>query len=255
MSKLNEIIYKFINEMNYSEDEIIGIVVCGSFITGYATEKSDIDINVIKTDTSKELVRGVKTIDGYKFEYFEKPISDYYRELSIAPKKQKGALLPIIGYGKIIIDKDNKIQELKNQVLNVYNKPTPVLEINEAKELLAIIDNRIIRLNDSYKNNSIDFESIYYLLLERIRKFYSRKIGCYSIPPEKAIKVYSDLEYAKKYCGGPIPDQEFIDLYYKALKAMTRTEKIAIINEIYEYTKKGIEFDPNNYRIYIKSRY
>ena len=63
------------------------------------------------------------------------------------------------------------------------------------------------------------------------------------------------LEYAKKYCGGSIPDQEFIDLYYKALKAMTRTEKIVIINEIYEYTKKGIEFDPNNYRIYIKSRY
>ena len=255
MSKLNEIIYKFINEMNYSEDEIIGIVVCGSFITGYATEKSDIDINVIKDDTSSELIRGVKTIDGYKFEYFEKPISDYYKELKVAPKNQKGALLPIIGYGEIIIDRDNIIQELKNQVLSVYNMPIPVLEGDALKEHLAIIDNRVIRLQESYNNNSMDFESIYYLLLERIRKFYSRKIGCYSIPPEKTVKVYSDLEYAKKYCGGSVPDQEFIDMYFKALKALTRTDKLAIINEIYDYSKKSIEFDPNNYRIHIKSRY
>ena len=67
MEPINEIVYKFINKMNYSADEIIGIVVCGSYKTGYNTENSDIDIQVVKNDKSKDMIRGVITIDGYEY--------------------------------------------------------------------------------------------------------------------------------------------------------------------------------------------
>ncbi|MBQ9833852.1 MAG: nucleotidyltransferase domain-containing protein [Bacilli bacterium] len=254
-NSINDAVTKFIDKMNYlSNKDILGIVLYGSSITGYTHANSDIDIHIITSNNVKDLIRGVITIDNNKFEYFERPIEDVYKEVDISFKNQRNALLTMIGYGIILFDRNGEIKKLQQHILEKYANPLPHLEGDDAKEMVAILDNRLIKLQDMYDNNDIAFESSYFLLIERIRKFYSRRCGCSDIPPEKAVRVYSDEEYRQAFCKSNIPDKEFISLYFDALTQTNKEDKMKMAYKIFDYTKKDINLNPNDYRIRVKSR-
>lgn len=253
--KTDDIIMSFINKMEYlSNEDVLGIILYGSFITGYSHASSDIDMHIITNNNVKDLIRGVETINGHKFEYFERPIDDVYDEVELSFKNQRNALLTIIGYGKIIFDRNGEIQRLQQYILNKYSNPLPYLDADDQKEMVAILDNRMIKLQDMYDKNSIEFESSYYLLIERMRKFYSRRFGCGDIPPEKAVRIYTDENYRMAFCRSKIPSQEFISLYLSALSQQSITDKLNMAYTMYNYVIDGINLDPNNYRIHVKSK-
>ena len=101
----------FISEMNYYDnDHVLGIVVYGSYVTGYSNENSDVDVHIIMDDSDKEIHRAVSTIDGFKIEYFEKPISDIYLSIENDFVTNNNAYLAIIGLGNIIYDRNGEIE-------------------------------------------------------------------------------------------------------------------------------------------------
>jgi len=254
-NRINEVVMSFVERMNYLQNKnVLGIILYGSSITGYAHAASDIDIHIITTNNIKDLVRGVVTINNNKFEYFERPLDDVYKEVDLSFKNQKNALLTMIGYGNIIFDRDGETKKLQQYILDKYSNPLPSLEGDDAKEMVAILDNRIIKLQDMFNKNSIEFDSSYFLLIERMRKFYSRRCGCSDIPPEKAVRVYSDDNYREAFCKSKIPDNDFIELYLKALVQDNRIDKLNMAYKMFEYTTNGINLNPNNYRILVKSR-
>ncbi len=60
--------------MGYLENpHVLGIVVYGSYVAGYNHNKSDVDLHIVM-DNSSRIYRGVMMVDGFKIEYFEKPI-------------------------------------------------------------------------------------------------------------------------------------------------------------------------------------
>lgn len=256
MEKYEEAILEFIKKHKYFRNKnLLGIVLYGSYLTGYNNEKSDIDLHIIMNDNHKKIVRGTETINGFKIEYFEKPISDLYLSADNDFLMHGNALLAIIGHGKILMDKYGEIKKLQDYILKVYSEPLKKLSGDDAKEAAVIIENRISKLGLLAKEKRIDFNHQYHLLIEKIRKFYSRVSGCADIPPIKAYKIYTDSEYRESFCKSNIPDQEFLDLYFKAINYNgTHDKKMEIIYELYMLATKNINIDPNNYRIFIKSR-
>lgn len=85
--------------------DVLGIVLYGSYITGYNHIKSDIDIHIIMSSNTKELIRGSEVHNGYKIEYFEKPLHDIYESIENDFLTQCNSLLPIIGKGIILFDR------------------------------------------------------------------------------------------------------------------------------------------------------
>ncbi len=209
---------------NNDKSHILGMIFCGSFKNDDNNDYSDIDIQIIMDETFSEesnnnknggnIIRGVELINNYRFEYFVRNIQGYYFEAQEAYKQQKNALLTIIGYGEIFFYADDKsllkIKDLQKFIKDLYSKPLPILDKNDLINQLYYIYEDINLLLELYKNDSSDFDMNYYLLLEKIRKFYSRGIGCCYLPPAKVWKIYNDKAYAERFCKSKIPDDEFI---------------------------------------------
>lgn len=209
---------------NNDKNHILGMIFCGSFKNDDNNDFSDIDIQIIMDETFSEesnnnknggnIIRGVELINNYRFEYFVRNIQGYYFEAQEAYKQQKNALLTIIGYGEIFFYADDKsllkIKDLQKFIKDLYSKPLPVTDKNDLMNQLFYIYEDINLFLELYKNDSCDFDMNYYLLLEKIRKFYSRGIGCCYLPPAKVWKIYNDKAYAERFCKSKIPDDEFI---------------------------------------------
>ncbi len=245
-----------IRKMNYLENNhVLGIIVYGSYVTGYNNKNSDIDIHIIKDDYDDTLFRSVSIVDGFKIEYFEKPISDVYLSVDNDFQTNENAYLTIIGHGKVLFDRYGEIRKLQKYILEKYSQPLPALAGDDAKEMAVIIDNRMIKLRSMFENNKPEFIYNYYLVVEKIRKFYSRLCGCANIPVDKAFRIYTDKRYRESFCKDDIPDEEFLELFFRAVtNTGTNEEKMEIITELYNYATRKLEIDPNNYHIIIKSR-
>lgn len=246
----------FIDEMNYlGNNHVLGIIVYGSYVTGYSNEDSDVDVHIIMDDSDKNIYRGVSNSNGFKIEYFEKPISDIYLSIENDFVTNNNAYLAIIGLGKIIYDRNGEIEKLKHYILKKYSQPMPALSGDDAIEMAVIIDNKIKKLRAMFENNNPEFVYNYYLVIEKIRKFYSRLCGCGDIPVEKAFKIYTDEKYRESFGMSTVPDEEFLALFFDSVNnTRNNEEKMDMVNKLYSYVTRNLEIDPNNYRILIKSR-
>lgn len=253
-SKLQEVVLKFIDEMGYNENpNVLGIFLYGSSITGYATEISDVDIHVITKNTAI-LYRGVQKVDGYKFEYFEKPLEDLYLTLDNEFETQNNALLSMIGKGILIYNVGEEAEKLQNAVLEKHSRPIPPVNSEIAKELVCIINTRVDRLEKLLTKDRFFFKFYCGVVLEKILLFYHRLLGCPVIPYEKSLDIYNDSEYRKAFCYEPIPEEKFIELYKNVIYSDSLEETMYYIRGLFDYARRNVDVDPENYRIQILSR-
>ena len=249
-------ILKFIKEMDYLNNEhVLGVIVYGSSLTGFNTKDSDIDLQIIFDDFDpNHLIRGLKTIDGVKIEYFERPIRDIYLEIENGYLNQNNALLSIIGTGSIVFFRDDKIRKLKQYAINRFKTPMPPLSLEDSREQVSIINNRMEKLEEYALDDNPYFDHFYHLVIEKIRKFYHKAIGIPKIATSKVYRIYTDSDYRNSmYKENPEP--EFVNMYLNliTIKCENKLEKLKMIKEFYNYATRNIKLE-NDYRISIKSR-
>lgn len=259
MNAFNEVIMAFLNEKGYLENKSIeGVVFYGSASTGYATDTSDLDLQIITSNENpNELIRGIETINGIRIEYFEKPLSDYYARTKKDFKNQSNVLLSMIGHGIVIFDRNGKIKELQEYVKAWYSLPLPGLSDEDAKEMVSIINNRMIDLKALFENGDLYFNHLYALTLEKIKKFYHQLNGFPEISTSKTLKLYTDTTGYRERIFKTIPEQEFVTLYIDALdlqQQKTLEEKMSSIESLYAYAKRDVQLNDYSYRIRIKPR-
>ena len=71
---------KFISEYK-KLDNVVGIILTGSYATGNNTINSDIDVFIVTDDNTKWRERGTKLVDGYLIEYFINPVRQVLKEI------------------------------------------------------------------------------------------------------------------------------------------------------------------------------
>lgn len=261
----------FVN--NYLKDNdtkhILGMILCGSFKNDDENDFSDIDIQIIMDETFNDnsninrnggnIVRGVKLIGKYRFEYFVRNIQGYYYEAKEAYRQQKNALLTIIGYGQLFFYKDEnslkQIEKLQKFIIDLYSNPLPALDVAEIECQLVSIYNDINSLTEFYQHNPNEFTMYYYLILEKIRKFYSRSTGCCYLPPAKVWKIYHDKEYANRFCKSKIPDDEFILKFAKCImNDIDGANRIEYLKLLVEYCRNKLDIENLNTLKFLESK-
>ena len=255
---IEEKISTFINDMNYINNEhCLGVLFYGSYLTGFSTADSDIDLHIIFDNSDpNHLIRGNKIVDGTRVEYFEKPISDIYLTIDNDYQNQNNASLTIFGKSKIIYERDNQLKKMQQYVTNKFSNPLPPLSENEAKEQVSIINNRMEKLEKYAIEDNPYFEHLYHLTIDKVRRFYHNLMGMPRIETSKCFKLYTDEKYQKAFCINKIPEQCFIDMYFKAISDnnLSKLQKYQLIKKIYEFAKRNVILDNNEHRILIKSR-
>ena len=137
MQKFTDVIMEFVNKMGYlSSNDIEGIIFYGSNQTGFGNQFSDIDLHIIFNNNLEEEIRGSALINGIRIEYFEKRLESMYSKTLNEFKNQGNAVVSMIVYGDIILDKNGKIKTLQDYIKAIYSLPMPCLSEEEYKEQL-----------------------------------------------------------------------------------------------------------------------
>ena len=197
MTKIEEIeliINKFIEEEGYKDNKhVLGVIFCGSYLTGLYREGSDIDLQIIFDDNDpNHMIRGNDNIDGIRIEYFEKPLADHYAQIEDNLEKQDNAIMSIIGKGKIIYDTDNKLKELQGTVLEKYSKELPKIPDEKLSEDMLEMEEKFQELEHLKTENNDYFYQLYYLIIEKIVRLYHNINNIPRIELSKGFKIYTD---------------------------------------------------------------
>lgn len=242
-----EALNKFIDDMNYlKNDEVEGIVFYGSYHTGTNNEFSDIDLMILFNDDSDiNQIKGYKTVNGIPVEYFERTISKVYERANSDYMKCEDSLLSIIGYGEVIFDRSGKVQDLVEYVKEKYSRPLPTYTKHEAMYQILSIKKAVDACEELRVQNDPYFENYYFISVERIRNFYHKLNGLSNLPQTKVCKLYTN-EKLREVQHKKIPEQEFINLYFKAIEfGISKEEKVSRIRDLLNYSirKYNINFD------------
>jgi predicted nucleotidyltransferase len=246
----------FINKMKYRDNpNFVGIIVYGSSLTGFNTKESDIDLQVIFDYKNDKIIRGRTMVNDTPIEYFEKSLESEYLLIDNDYLTQNNASFSIIGNGSIVCDKNNLLYDLKKYALGRFSKPMPSLSHEEAKEQVSILNNRIEKLENYAENNDVNFHHLYYLLIDRIRKFYHRLLGLSKIQTSKVYRIYTDEPYRKSMYKEN-PDNTFIEMYMDLITDNSNDINIRLekLKKFYSYVIRNVNLQ-NNYRIKIRSHY
>ena len=104
-------------------EHVLGVLFYGSYLSGFNTKNSDIDLHVIFDNSDLEhLIRGNTYVDGTRIEYFEKTIDSIYDGIEEDYNCQNNAPLTIFGTSRIIYAKDDTLRKLQEYVIDKFSK-------------------------------------------------------------------------------------------------------------------------------------
>ena len=228
---MTTIIKEFIKRKEYHLNKnYIGCIFYGSFIKNTYNENSDIDlIFVFKNNINK---KGYTIFKNREIEYFEKGIKNLYKRIDNEIEKRNDSFYSIIGYGKIIEDKNNIISKLQEYAKDKYKKDWDKnIDFEDIKYNIRSLYKSLNDLNELYKSN---YFNIYYgIVLEKMRTTYHYLNNLSRIGNSKVLKYYNSKEKLFR-----LPEEEFILLYKECVDAKTKKQKLNKITKLFNYINK-----------------
>lgn len=223
------------------DDDVIGALLCGSYATGNYNDNSDIDVHLILKDNVSYRKRGNTESNSYLIEYFMNPVWKLKEEMEDELRNGNLCTSMMFAYGKIIYDLDGSVKELQDLALEYIDRPfknisSSKLDINNY-HVWDLLD----ELKVSLKEERLDFNKIYYMLLNDIYDIYAEYLGVQKLPKTKIYKILTDEDYRKKYHVFKLPEDEFINLYLKCYNLDKPDRMYKNIEKLinYYYKKQG----------------
>ena len=102
-----------------------GALLGGSYASGNQNAFSDIDVDILISDTQNWRERGNVEVDGFLIEYFENPIKQIRKEFENDLKKGRTNAVNRFSYGKIIADRTGNVKKLQKEASAFLKKSMP----------------------------------------------------------------------------------------------------------------------------------
>ena len=223
------------------DDEVVGAILCGSYASGNYNEHSDIDVYLVLKDGVKYSLRGNNESNSYLIEYFMYTKAGIIDLMEKEFNNYKHSIAKMFAYGKVIYDLDGSVKELQDLALKYIDKPFKNISSDRLDINNYHLWNWLDELKVALAENRLDFNKIYYLLLNDIYNIYAEYLGISKLPSAKVYKVLTDEEYRKKYHVFKFPDEEFIKLYIKCYEENKPSVMYKNISDLvdYYYKKQG----------------
>ncbi|MBO1510086.1 nucleotidyltransferase domain-containing protein [Metabacillus bambusae] len=238
-------LHKFINEWK-NRSNVTAALVCGSYVTGNPSKRSDIDVHIILSDDVGWRERGNKIIDHFLIEYFANPTKQIRKYFQDDYRDRRTMSMVQFITGKVLFDKSGAIQKLKIEAQEWMNKKYEntnqvLLEVKKY-EIWDTWDN----LQNCYEQQSPDFHLVYYNSLSNLFVQYCTYLGVELIPHYQIHSYLTDPKYKKKYLKETFPDTIFSTMFIEAIEKNAKIEMINSYKQIVQYiTNKmgGFEID------------
>jgi len=240
----------FLADFEYADD-VVGVLVCGSYITGNPTSHSDLDVHIVLDNKVDYRERGNKIVDGLLIEYFANPLKQILCYFDEDLKDKSLMCQTQFATGKIMMDKVGDVEALKLQgqkmISDFYASPQTDFRLSELDKyfLWDMLDD----LQDAHESNRADFDFLYFtrlnMLLEKYMNGINRPYNCKTIYGNVI-----DAALRDKYLLRELPNDTVKDMIVSAITAtgqndkMTAYEKLTseIIKQIGGFNIDGFKF-------------
>lgn len=203
---------------HFAMEDVNGILLTGSYATKTQTEKSDIDIRIIFSDSKNNTIKGVKYIEGYKVSYFGENTSMVKKRMSIDFSRNSRFEARLFTLGKVLFDKYGQVEELiqYSKIFMDNNFPKKLTQDDVILRIYSLEVRYHSLLNISEKNPFYVYN--YISFIKAILITYSLILNYETIIDIKPDKILFDNAYIKTNLWKKFPDSEFIDLWIKCLE-------------------------------------
>jgi predicted nucleotidyltransferase len=225
MSEWRKALDVFLKEWIQNE-ELSGILVCGSYVTGNPSKRSDIDVHLVLKEGNEWRERGNRMVNGYLVEYFCNPpvqIRNYFEE----DYRDRGTHAAVqFATGEIIMDEEGTIAGLKEEAGNWLAKPFERLSGTTAELIKYGIWDSLDNLHDLHEQKRADFSFVYQNSLRELFDQYCQTLGVEAIPYYQIGSYLTEPVYLQKYLKQPFPDEAFASKFVQAAAASSEDDMV-----------------------------
>jgi predicted nucleotidyltransferase len=228
-------------------NDVVGALVCGSYVTGNPSRHSDIDVQILLDGKVKWRERGNKIVDGFLIEYFANPLPQnfkYFERDYLRDRDRTNAHMFLTG--EVLFDKNGDMETLVQAAGKWEKKKFSKLDnggVERAK--YSVWDNRD-NLEEVFERGSDDFYLVYYDYLRNLLEIYAQFLTYPRIKTRKALKFLSSTKERAKYRLEDFPDKRFVALFMKAVVLKDRKKMMNEYRSVAEHVLKemgGFEID------------
>ena len=215
-----------------NRNDVVGALVCGSYITGNPSKRSDIDVHIILSDEVNWRERGNIIINGFLIEYFVNPAKQIHRYFQEDFQAHRTMSMVQFITGRALFDNIGIIKELKVEAKKWMNKEYNKLNDTVLEMKKYSIWDSLDNLKDCFEQKREDFHFVYHLSLANLFSAYCHFLCLETIPYYQIHSYLSDSTYSNKYLKNIFPDTTFKNTFIKALQEVEGQKMIEVYEEL-----------------------
>lgn len=244
MKEINwkEKLNKFLEDFKY-KDDVIGVLACGSYITGNPTSHSDLDVHIVLKDSCDYRVKISRVVDGLVIECFVNPpkqIRAYFKE---DYQDIEQASMNQFATGEIVRDDIGVVAKLKEEAKQLIDLRFKDIEVKFSELTKYGVWDMLDDLEDAFKEKRKDFNFIYFNYLDKLLGLICKQFK-FPYGRKTILKVQYDEITKQKYSLPDFPDVEIGSLITNAIAVKSKKQRLQIFKQLCEFFwKKTGGFD------------
>jgi predicted nucleotidyltransferase len=218
---------KFIAPWKKRKD-VVGALVCGSYVTGSPSRHSDIDVQILLDGKVKWRERGNRIVDGFLIEYFANPLPQnfkYYERDYLRDRDRTNVHMFLTG--EVLFDKNGDMKALIQAAKKWEKKRFNKLDNGGLQRAKYSVWDHKDNLEEVFERGSDDFYFVYYGYLRDLLEIYAQFLAYPRIKTEKALRFLSSAKDRAKYRLEDFPDKRFGGLFMKAVLLKDRRKMMS----------------------------
>ncbi len=223
MEKWEIALNKFLQKWK-NRKEVIGAIVCGSYITGNPTKHSDIDIHIILDHKTSWRERGNEIIDGFLIEYFANPVPKIKSYFEEDYNNRRKVAAHMFYTGKVLFDKTGDLKKLIKISKNYLKKKYPKQNKTSVELAKYHLWDEYDNLEEIFEANAKEFFFVFYNNLNELFDTYAKFLQFDSVPVHKLRRFLTNESDKRKYKVKDFPDEKFVKMWVNALNIKTKSK-------------------------------
>lgn len=197
--------------------DVEAAIVCGSFVTGHATRRSDVDVVIVLASGTRWRERGNRLQDGFLIEYFANSPEQtraYWPEDRATHRRVTATMFLT---GRILFDKHGVAEQLVREARRWHAKPLPRVPRALAEAAKYAIWDGVDSTLDAIERGAPDARFQYHHTVQSIYEAYARFLRQPVLPPGRLFGALGQRGHPERYRLEPFPDAAFAKLLGAAI--------------------------------------
>ena len=201
-----------------SRRHVTGALVCGSYVTGHPTPRSDVDCFLLLPDGTKWRERGNRIVDGLLVEYFANPPEQIRLYFASDFAENRRVIATVFCTGRVLFDRDGEMKRMQAEARRWQRKRFPRLPRIELERTRYAIWDTVDNALDAADRGAADLPFQYHHAIRFVYDCYAKFLRQPVLQVDRIERFYGPGAHPEKYLLEPFPDAKFIRALLRAIR-------------------------------------